>query len=398
VSELPRFPFMLSDPTVPPPQYAELRSAAPVTQVTLPTGLTAWLVTRYADVETVLADPRFSRQALTARGAPPLFPMPPDKQSIFFMDPPAQSRLRRLVAPAFSPERSEQLRPRITQVAEELVDSMAAAGPPADLLVSVAKPLPILSLVALLGVDERGIETLREWIDAFFTFGARPLEEIMALRGRVDCLFANLIERRRAHPADDLLTDLIHAREGNDRLGDDELIGFVHDLIGAGTQPVTAEIVHAMLKLLREPARLGELRAHPELLPTAVDELLRHSQSAGGGLGSVRLAIEDVTLDGVAVGAGDGVIPSINAANFDEDVFGADAESLDLGRAVNPHLTFGAGVHRCVGMHFGRAELLETIGALTKRFPELRLAVPEAELIWNPGVAFRTPKRVSVTW
>jgi cytochrome P450 len=153
-----------------------------------------------------------------------------------------------------------------------------------------------------------------------------------------------------------------------------------------------------MLRLLCEPGRLGELRANPGLLPTAVDELLRHSQSAAGGLGSVRLAIEDVRLGGVTVGAGEGVIPSINAANFDDAVFGADAETLNLGRVVNPHLTFGAGIHRCVGMHFGRAELLAVISGLTQRFPELRLAVPETGLVWNPGVAFRTPQTVPATW
>jgi cytochrome P450 len=313
------------------------------------------------------------------------------------MDPPEQTRLRRLVAPAFTLERTQRLGPRIERVTEALLESMAAAGPPADLLARLAKPLPIIALLALLGVAQEDLDSMRASIEVMTSFGAEPPEAMMAARQGVDRHLAELIERRLAQPADDLLTDMVHVRDGDDRLGEGELIAFVHDLLGAGTQPVTAEIVHAVLAALRQPHRFRALHDDPALVPVAVEELLRYSQSADGGLGSLRLATDDVELGHVIVRAGEAVIASINAANFDETVF-ADPEALDVGRTPNPHLAFGDGIHHCVGIHIGRAELQAALAGLARRFPKLRLTIPENELAWNAGIAFRTPKALFVEW
>lgn len=394
---LPMFPFMHPDPCTPPPEYAELRQAEPVTRVALPSGDIAWLVTSHTDVRAVLADSRFSREALAAPDAPPILPVPQSRESIFFIDPPKQTRLRRLVAPTFSPERVERFRPRIEQIVQDLLDSMAAAGPPADLITCMAKPLPILVLCMLLGVPRNDIATFREWTDQMFVFDAHSPDEAMAAYRRIDGYIADMVKSKRTRPTDDLLTDLINARENDDRLSEDELIAFVHDLLGAGNYPVAAEIVHGVLAVLREPEQFYLLQSQPELVVAAVEELMRQSQSAGGGLGSVRLATKDVQLGNVTIRAGEVVVPSLNAANLDEAVF-VDPQRLHLSRRQNPHLAFGDGIHHCLGIWIGRVVLQTAFATVVRRFPKLRLAQPESELVWSPGLAFRTPDVVLVEW
>lgn len=389
------FPFPQDDPCLPPPEYARLRADEPVTQVVLPTGDRAWLVTRHADVLTVLGDERFSRRALTGPDAPKLAPIPP-MPSLFYLDPPDHTRVRRLAARAFDPARLARLRPRVDRVVAAHLDRLAAADQPADLLATVARPLPLAVVATVLGVPEDEYEPFAGWIRTAFSFGAVPPDEQMAAMGGLQQYLAALIGSRRKEPAEDALSDLV-APTGDDQLADHELVALVFDLIGAGDQPVTAEIVHLVLNLLRDPARLPALHAEPELVPGAVEELLRHSQSAGGGLGSVRIAVADVELSGVTIPAGDPVIPSFNAANFDESVF-PDADRIDLARRPNPHLTFAQGIHHCLGAPVGRMELTALLGGLARDFPSLRLAVPEDQLQWLPVPAFRTPGAIPVHW
>jgi cytochrome P450 len=220
---------------------------------------------------------------------------------------------------------------------------------------------------------------------------------MMAAAGQVNAYLAGLIGSQRNEPADTVLSDLLAARDGDDRLSDEDLFGFIYDLLGAGSMPVTAEIVHVLLGALREPERMQRLRDQPALVRTAVEELLRHSQSAGGGLGSVRLATADVEIGGVLIRAGDPVIPSLNAANLDEAAF-TDADKVNLARAHNPHLAFGYGIHECIGAQIGRIELQSLLAGLARRFPNVRLAAPEQELAWLPVPVFRTPLVLPVVW
>jgi cytochrome P450 len=392
----PPFPFMHPDPCTPPPEYAELRRTAAVTRVALPTGYTAWLVTRHDNVRAALIDPRLSREALTTPDAPPLLPMPPQRRSLFFSDPPGHTRLRRLVAPAFASEQIERMRPGIEQIVKNLLDAMATDGPPADLLQHAARPLPMLVLFCLFGVPDDDIDTLGQQTEMMFAFGTRPQEDIQAAHQHVHDYFLDLVAHKRAYPGDDLLTNLIDARDGNDRLTDAELVALVHDLLGAGIQPVTAEIVHGVLTLLRED-RFRLIQQQPKLLAGAIEELLRHSQSAGGGLLSVRVATQNVQLGDVMIPAGDAVIPSLNAANLDENVF-PQPDRFEPRRTPNSHLAFGDGAHHCVGIHVGRIELQAFFAAIAQRFPKLRLVIPENDLVWTPGVAFRTPVTLPVEW
>jgi cytochrome P450 len=392
----PAFPFPAPDVLEPPPLYAELRQAAPVCQVTLPSGDLAWLVTRYEDVRAILADPRFSREAITAPGAPRVLPIAQGSKSIFVMDPPDHTRLRQLVGKAFAPRRIEQLRPRIEQVTAELVDRMLAAGPPADLIAGLAQPLPITVICELLGVPYADVARFRAWTDLMLSFDTTAREAITDAREQLTEYLSGLIAAKRREPANDLLTALIQAREENDSLTEEELLAFGYTLLGAGYHATTAEIVHAVLVLLRAPGQLARLRQDRSLLPTAVDELLRRSQ-AGGGLGALRIATQDVRLGEVTIRAGEAVLPAINSANRDESAF-ADPAGLDLGRRPNPHVAFGYGIHHCVGAQLGRIELQVALAALLERMPALQLAVAEDALTWNLRVAFRRPVELPVTW
>ncbi len=392
----PDFPFPVPDPCQPPGQYAELRATAPVAPVRLPTGHVAWLVTRYEDVRSLLADTRFSRAATTEPGAPRLLPIARGSKSLFVMDPPEHTRLRRLISRAFAPRQIERLRPRIAGLTASLLDDMTSGGRPADLVGELARPLPITVICEMLGVPYGDVPRFREWTDAMLSFGTEATETVSAAREGLGGYLSDLIGAKRRSPGDDLLTALVEARDEGDRLSQEELIAFGYTLLGAGYHATSAEIVHAVLSLCRDPELARALRDDPDLITTAVEELLRHSQ-AGGGLGTLRIALEDVTIGDTKIRAGQAVLPSINSANRDEEIFDG-AAGIDLGRRPNPHLAFGYGIHHCVGAQLGRIELATVVESLVRRLPGLRLAVPEDTLDWTAGVAFRLPHKLPVTW
>ncbi|WP_298798385.1 cytochrome P450 [Pseudonocardia sp. 73-21] len=370
----PSFPFPVIDPLDPPEGCEDLQASTPVSRVSLPGGHPAWLVTRLADVRAVLADGRFSREAITAPDAPRVLPIAAGSKSIFVMDAPEHTRLRRLVAQAFSVRRMDALRPRVKELTGRLIDTMVAGGAPGDLMVHLAQPLPITVICELLGVPYTDVDRFRAWTDLMLSFGTRSQAEVIAARDALAAYLGELIAAKRGRAGDDLLTVLVAARDEGDRLSEEELIAFGYTLLGAGYHATTAGIAHAVLVLLREPGRWQQLHEEPSLVPAAVEELLRMSQ-AGGGVGALRIAVEDVELGGVLIRAGEAVLPWINAANRDPEVFVRPAE-YDPRRERNPHLTFGHGIHHCLGAQLGRIELGVAIGALTARLPGLRLSGP----------------------
>ncbi|GHF65524.1 cytochrome P450 [Streptomyces mashuensis] len=390
------FPFTAPDPVAPPPEYAQLLRDRPVVRARIPSGDPVWLVARHEDVRRVLSDRRFSREAITAPGAPRLLPIAEGSKSVFVMDPPEHTRLRRLVAGAFSPARMRALRPEVERLADELVTAMAKEGPPADLMAGLAGPLPITVICRLLGVPYEDVGRFRAWTDIMLSFAHGRREEVVAARQALSQYLTGLIAAKRARPTDDVLMALIEAADDGDRLDDEELLAFGYTLLGAGYHATTAGLTHAVLALLRRPGELRRLRERPELLPAAVEELLRTSQ-AGGGLGALRIATEDVELSGVRIAAGEAVLPLINAANRDPAVF-TDPDTLCLDRELNPHLSFGHGIHHCLGAQLGRMELQAGLAALLRILPGLRLAVPETELTWSAGLAFARPDALPVTW
>ncbi|WP_367131349.1 cytochrome P450 [Saccharothrix sp. HUAS TT1] len=377
------------------PTYLELQRDEPVARVVLPYGGEGWLATRYEDVKTVLADARFSRAAVMEPGAdvPRTLPTMPAETNILSMDPPDHTRLRKLVAKAFTARRTEQLRERAQQIVDGLLDEMEAQGPPADLVEALAMPLPITIICEMLGVPYEDRKDFRAWSEAAVAITAFTYEEILAAGESLRGYIAELAERKRVEPTDDMLSVLVAARDEGDRLSADELVMFGVTLLVAGHETTANQIGNFGYQLLRRPDRLGELRADPSLVPAAVEELLRFTP-LGGSAGFPRIATAEVELSGVTIKPGEAVFVNNVAANRDPSVF-ENPNELDFHREHNPHVMFGHGAHHCIGAPLARMELQVAIGTLLKRFPSLRLA---GEVAFKKGRLIRGPQALPVEW
>jgi cytochrome P450 len=381
----------------PDPQYAELRRSEPVCRVQLPYGPRAWLVTGYHLTKSVLADARFSRAAAVGRDNPreTAADVSQVAESILSMDPPEHTRIRKLVGKAFTPRRVEELRPRAADIASRLLDDMIAAGPPADLVDSFSFALPAIMICELLGIPEDERRTFRSWADATVSgTTATPVQEQDAYLHLVGYI-ADLFARRRARPGDDLLTGLVQARDNDDWLSESELLVLAMALLVAGYETTARQITNMTYTLLTNPPQLQQLRQQPELLPTAVEEMLRFN--VFGSAINPRIATTDVELGDVLVRAGEPVLCSRASANRDEKVF-SRADELDVGRDPNPHVGFGYGPHFCLGANLARMELQVALGAILSRLPRLRIAVPEDGLRWHEGTMMRGLEAFPVAW
>ncbi|WP_405165210.1 cytochrome P450 [Nocardia sp. NBC_01499] len=379
------------------PLFAKLRREEPVSRVKLPYGDEGWLVTRYADAKLVLADPRFSRAATVDREDIPRTTRNPSRQnSLLSMDAPEHSRLRKLVAKAFTSRRVEQLRPRAQQIVDERLTEIELAGPVADLVQGLALPLPVTVICEMLGIPTEDQHRFRDFSDTVLSTTAYTSEEIDDARAALEAYLAEVVAQRRERPTDDLLGALVAARDNEDRLTEDELVNLGIGLLIAGHETTANQIANFTYVLLSEPQHWELLRSRPELVPDAIEELLRYVQLGSGGA-FARVATEDVALSGVTVRAGESVIVNTQAANRDEDVFD-NSEKLDLTRISNPHMAFGHGVHHCLGAQLARLELQVALGSLLQRFPTLHLAVPFEEVPWKTGLLVRGPKALPVSW
>jgi cytochrome P450 len=295
-------------------------------------------------------------------------------------DPPDHTRLRQLVAKAFTPRMVEQLRPRVQAIAEALLDAVAGRGE-MDLIDDYAFPLPITVIAEMLGIPPADRGQFRDWSDVLVrtapphTIGP---EAIAAAEGLGRYLEARIEERRRA-PADDLIAGLLQAEEAGDKLGKEELQGMVYLLLVAGHETTTNLIGNGVLALLQHPDQLARLRRDSALLPSAVEELLRFCAAV---VMSTRYAAEDVALGGVVIPKGGMVLIVIAAANRDPTRF-PNPDALDITRADNKHLSFGHGIHYCLGAPLARLEGEIALGTLLRRMPDLRLGVAPESLTWR---------------
>jgi cytochrome P450 len=378
------------------PTYQDLRREEPVCRVQLPYGEPTWLATRYEDVKVVLGDPRFSRAAAMGRDEPRLRPHPTGLGTIKSLDPPEHGRLRRLVATAFTVKRIEQLRPRVQQLADELIDTMLDDGPPADLVEDFALPLPIAVICELLGVPFADRKDFRLWSDAYLSTTKFGVEEVVAYRALLRDYLAGLVARRREAPEDDLLSALVAARDNEDRLSEEELLSLAEAILVAGHETTASQIPNFIYVLVTHPEQFADLRAELDLLPDAVEELLRFVP-IGAGAAQPRYALEDVELGGVTVQAGEPVMSVLHSANHDESVYAHPGE-LDLRRKEASHVAFGHGAHHCLGAPLARMELQVALRALLTRLPGLRFAGPETDIVWKTGVSTRGPERMPITW
>jgi cytochrome P450 len=393
-----KYPFP-KPPTLyhPGPEFKFLVDNQPVAQVELPNGATAWLVTGYNEARQVATDPRFSRSlaANVERQRTGVVRFAAD--TIFGMDPPEHTRLRKLVTRAFTGPRVAQLRPQVVGVVDDLIDQMIAGPRPADLVGSLSLVLPIRVICDMLGVPAADQDQFRGWSDSLIgDWGRDPAESDAAMEA-IFGYFARLIASKRASPGPDLMSALIAARDDSDRLSEDELVRFCTVLLVAGHETTANQLGMSLLTLLAHPAEMERLRANLDLLPSAVDELLRFAQLRPSGVQLGRVTTEDVQLGGVTIRAGEMVLPFFQAANRDSSVF-ANPDELDLGRAGASHLTFGAGLHHCLGAQLARMELQEAFRGMLTRLPGLRLAVPVAEVRFKTNHAFYSAHELPITW
>ncbi|WP_409496799.1 cytochrome P450 [Amycolatopsis sp. cmx-11-12] len=375
--------------------YAEY---PPMSRVVFPSGCEGWLVTRYEDVRLIFSDPRFSRNLL-APGAPCLIE-PGDfstgEHSILNMDPPDHTRLRKLSAPAFTVRRIAALRPRIQEIAGELLRTMVAHGPPVDLVETFAFPLPTAVMCEILGVPFEGKERFRQWSRVIVTpMAYTPAEVAQARRDGAEDMAA-LVAVKRAEPGEDLLSVLVHTRdEDGDRFTEAELIDLATQLLLAGHETTVSLIATGIVLLSANPDQFAALREDLELTEGAVEEIMRFDGPADASL--LRVALEDVELSGGLVRRGEAVLAHAGAANRDESAF-PGASRFDIRRRNAPQLGFGHGLHFCLGAALARLEGEIAFRTLLDGLPGLDLAVPLPEIVWRPPLSVRGPEAVPVTW
>lgn len=391
-----RFPFVFPPGIGEPEELARLRAHAPVSRVLLPTGDQAWLVTRHRDVQQVLKDPRLSRAAAETSTAPRQGRVIVSNRTLSSMDNPEHNRLRRIFARPFTMRRVDQLRPWTQDLADRLLDHLIASGPPGDLVAGFAQHIPLKLVLTLLGVPDEDSDLLREWTDVALSMSMHTHEEALKARGDLENYVRETIKRRRCEPTDDLLGALVAERDEAGRLTEEELLAFSLTLMTAGHHSTVNALSAGILTLLHAPDQLRRLRDAPELIPTAVEELLRYSPSTITGA-MVRVALEDLELGGMTITAGEGVLVAIGSANRDETVF-PSPHSVAIDRIDNPHLAFGHGIHYCLGASLARMELQIAIATLVRRLPTMRLAVPVQDLEWRSHLVARTLNALPVMW
>ncbi|MFD5398161.1 cytochrome P450 [Streptomyces sp. NPDC127097] len=386
------YPFNVPESLELSEEYEHARSRPGLLKVRMTYGEPAWLVTRYAEARFVLGDQRFSR-AEGARHDEPRQSEGRQDSGILGMDPPDHTRLRTLVAKAFTVRQVEKLRPQVKQLASELLDELEAAGPPADLVDRYALPIPVAVICRMLGVPAEDRPRFRVWSDAALSTSSLTAAEFDANMEELRAYMRQLIEEHRRAPRDDLMTALIDARDVNDRLSEVELVDLCVGILVAGHETTATQIPNFVLALLDHPGQLALLRERPELIGGAVEELLRFVP-LGSGASQARYATEDVEVGGTLVRAGTPVLVAVGAANRDALRFDTPGK-LDISRTGLQHLGFGHGVHHCLGAPLARLELQEAIGALISRFPDLRLA---GDVVWKSEMLVRGPRVMPVGW
>jgi len=385
----------------PYPQYAVMRAQAPVYQH--PFGF--WLLTRYEDVswllraglsvedDNVATDSllRQLREEVYGDGAPRASAL-----SMLDRDPPDHTRLRKLVSKAFTPRAIEALRPRITELVDGMLDDMAAQRR-VDLVDALAFPLPFSVIAEMLGTPPADHERIRQ-LTGTVVRSLEPvadpalIQAILAADEEMSQVAAEMIAWKRANPADDLLTALIHAEDDGDVLDDDELVAQTLLLYIAGHETTVNLIAGGTLALLHYPAQLALLRDDPALVGNAVEELLRYDSPVQA---SRRITLEPVTVGGVEIPAGAFVMASLGSANRDQSYWGPDAGQLRLDREnARQHVSFGAGPHHCLGASLARLEASIAFEHLVGRFPGLAL---DGEVVWNGRINLRGPAHLPVS-
>lgn len=380
-------------------RYAAMREEGPVRRLRLVSGMPVWVITRHAEARAALTDARLSKDFRRAREVMnEQLPRDVDRRDVveslashmLNQDPPDHTRLRKLVAKGFTAKRVEALRPRVEELAAELLDDIEGRSE-VDLLDAFAFPLPITVISELLGVADARRDEFRRWSHALLGGGDR--ETSRAAAEQMSQYLTELIAEKRRHPADDLVSALIDVREEEDRLGEHELIAMIFLLLVAGHETTVNLIGNCVLALLRHPDQFAALRADPGLVPKAIEETLRYDGPLHAA--TMRYTAEPVRIGDVDIPAREIVMIALGAAN-------RDAEQHDLAEEFHParrssgHLAFGHGIHFCLGAALARLEGQIAVRQLVERFPDLTIGCSADDLEWRFSTLIRGLERLPV--
>jgi len=391
----PFAPGMLANPY---PLYRALRERSPISWSPL---MEVWIFTRYDDVVAVLNDSRFSADRRQARNRFSEMVTKQEQefgpfartQTMLSSDPPNHTRLRRLVSKAFTPRAVENLRPRIQQIVDQLLDEVRGRRE-LELVSQLAGPLPVIVIAEMLGVPPEDRARFKQWSDAVVATLGGPfappnvMEEARRSIEELAAYFSHFIADRRRQPRDDLISGLVAAEEQGQVLSEDEIIAMTILLLVAGNETTTHLISNGTLALLRNPDQLQVLRDDPSLMPSAVEELLRYT---GPVHGTGRVAKEELEVGGQVVKERQVAFVLLGAANRDPGKF-PEPDRLDVRRHPSDHVAFGDGIHFCLGAPLARAEAQIAIGTVLRRFPKIELQVEEPE--WGGTFIIRGVKQL----
>lgn len=376
------------------PRLAQLREQGTMSKVVLPYGGEAWLAVRHSDAKVVMTDRRFSRAAAIEPDRPRPLPEQPTARSAVDLDPPDHTLLRRLMAPAFSREAVEALRPQVRELVDKLVVALRATGGAMDFVQTLALPVPIAVVGTMLGVPARESAEFSELVTALVGLPG-PVRESWdcELTEQLEKYLSRLISQRRRDPGDDLISRLVSANEEGDGIWRDDcdLIMQCIFVLGAGLT-VAGQLASHLFLLLSDRSQWNAVTGGAVEVESAVEELLR-ATTFNNGSGFPRVALEDVFVGGVTVQAGETVFIAFTSANHDSEVFD-QPEGMDLSRSPNPHMAFGLGIHHCAGAGLARMIMREVLLGL-RELPDLRLVVPAEDVPWR-GSTVRAPKALPI--
>nr|WP_040108402.1 cytochrome P450 [Streptomyces sp. 769] len=385
-------PFDAASFTNPHSLYARLREEGPVHRVATPDGSPIWLVTREADVRAAMNDQRLTVDKAYSSIGYKGFTLPPALDTnLLNMDGVDHLRLRRMVSQTFTPRHVEALKGRVQLVAQQLADSIAERGE-ADLVADYANPLPLVIIGDLLGVPDEIRRPFSRWAGAMLD-PEYPGQVAEAVE-HIHRYLVELVALRRGTPGDDLLSRLITARDQGEKLTENELVSLGFLLLWTGSENAQHLISSGLLILLSHPEQLAAVRADPELLPAAVEEILRFTHA--NQLAIRRFPITDIEIGGVTIPAGDTVMLALSSANRDPARF-TDPDRFDIQRRDNAHLALGHGIHYCLGAPLARMEVRIALSTLLNRFPHIGLAVSEDALQWRASFRSHALKKLPIT-
>jgi cytochrome P450 len=403
--EILPFPFPFADHSLQcPAEYGRLQQECPVARVHMPYGGDAFLLTRYADVAKVFTDPncgviQHSDGDVPRLEAGEVIGGGSEGESLFTVSDARHNQVRRRVTQAFTVQAANKLRPRVVEVTNALVDAIERSGPPADLFEDYAIQTPISVICEILGVPAKDEMLFRAWGKSVISTTSTPQEKQEQSMKMVQYM-TPIIEQERAHPRENVLSLLVKAREqGDEAMTQGEMFSFAMGLIAAGFETVSTTFTNSAFIILQRPELMAQLSARvdePERLASAIEEILRITPI---GPGRPRITRGEVKLSETTIPAGEVLFLSPLSANYDESAF-PHAREVDFDRqAANPILSFGRGIHACLGQQVARMELQVLWSTLLKRLPTIRLAVAPSEVPWREGDALTFgPAHLPVTW